>query len=232
MAYCVKCGVELAESEKRCPLCSTLVYHPDVSSGQGEGLYPKTEIKKEKVSKIGVLFVLSALCIIPALIVFLCDMKINLRVTWSGYVMLALALGYIIVVLPIWFKRPNPVIFAPVDFAAIIGYLLYICLASGGDWFLTLAFPVAGAVGVLVVTVITLCKYVKRGYLYIAGGAVLGIGAISFLCELMINITFCLERFIFWSIYSLIACFIVGMLLIVIAICRPLRQSLQKIFFI
>ena len=232
MAYCVKCGVELASSEKSCPLCSTVVCHPEVTSGEGEPLYPKNEIKKEKVSKVGILFILSSLCVLPALIVFLCDMKINSAVTWSGYVMLALAISYVIVVLPVWFRRPNPVIFVPVDFAAIILYLLYINLASGGHWFLSLAFPVTGAVGILVTAVITICKYVRRGHLYIAGGAVMGCGAISFLCELMINITFGFDRFIFWSVYSLAASFIIGMFLIVIAICRPLRESLEKIFFI
>ena len=28
--YCVKCGVELADSEKKCPLCGTPVFHPDI----------------------------------------------------------------------------------------------------------------------------------------------------------------------------------------------------------
>ena len=34
--------------------------------------------------------------------------------------------------LPLWFRRPNPVIFVPVDFAAIGLYLLYINFATGG----------------------------------------------------------------------------------------------------
>ena len=28
--YCIKCGVELADTEKQCPLCGTLVYHPEL----------------------------------------------------------------------------------------------------------------------------------------------------------------------------------------------------------
>jgi hypothetical protein len=146
--------------------------------------------------------------------------------------MLSLALGYIILVLPIWFKKPNPVIFAPVDFAAIILLLLYINIKTGGHWFLSLAFPVAGAFGLVITAVITLVKYLRRGYLYIAGGAIMGMGAVSFLCELMINVTFGFDKFIFWSLYSLLASIVVGMFLITIAICRPLRESLEKIFFI
>ena len=27
--YCIKCGVKLADTEKKCPLCGTVVYHPE-----------------------------------------------------------------------------------------------------------------------------------------------------------------------------------------------------------
>ena len=51
---------------------------------------------------------------------------------WSGFASGGILLLYVLTVLPLWFKRPNPVIFVPVDFAAIILYLLYIDLATGG----------------------------------------------------------------------------------------------------
>ena len=38
--YCIKCGVELADSEKVCPLCGTRVFHPDLPRAQGEPPYP------------------------------------------------------------------------------------------------------------------------------------------------------------------------------------------------
>mgnify|MGYP000840753951 CR=1 FL=1 len=38
--YCIKCGVELADSERVCPLCGTRVFHPDLPCGQGEPPYP------------------------------------------------------------------------------------------------------------------------------------------------------------------------------------------------
>ena len=34
--YCIKCGVELADSEKVCPLCGTRVFHPDLPCGQAD----------------------------------------------------------------------------------------------------------------------------------------------------------------------------------------------------
>lgn len=42
--YCIKCGVELADSEKVCPLCGTRVFHPDLPGGQGETPYPPTTV--------------------------------------------------------------------------------------------------------------------------------------------------------------------------------------------
>ena len=38
--YCVKCGVELADSERKCPLCLTPVYMPGISDDP-ERPYPK-----------------------------------------------------------------------------------------------------------------------------------------------------------------------------------------------
>ena len=39
--YCVNCGVKLSDTEKRCPLCQTAVYHPDLPLRDAEPLYPE-----------------------------------------------------------------------------------------------------------------------------------------------------------------------------------------------
>lgn len=232
MAYCIKCGVELADSEKACPLCHTVVAHPEITSGDGEPLYPRIQHQKEKVSNGGLLFILTVLCISPAIIVALCDLKINSGITWSGYVISALFLGYVMIVLPLWFKKPNPVIFVPVDFVAIGLFLLFVNFHTGGSWFLSLAFPITGASCLIVTAVITLVKYVKKGFLYIFGGAIIAIGGLTMLVELMINVTFSFSKYYFWSLYSFTPCFLLGMSLIVIAICKPLKESLKRKFFI
>ena len=45
--YCVKCGVELADSERVCPLCETPVYFPDLDPNP-ETPYPKEKKGKER----------------------------------------------------------------------------------------------------------------------------------------------------------------------------------------
>lgn len=229
--YCVKCGVELKDSEKVCPLCKTMVFHPDIKRAEAEKPYPEFIAPTRRFNRFGALFIVTFIFLIPLLICLMIDLKLNGRVVWSGYVVGGLTVGYCMFVLPFWFKHPNPVIFVPTAFTAATLFLLYVDLATGGKWFLSLAFPVAGIAGLLVTAVVALCKYLKKGRLYVFGGAFLALGGYTVLIEMFIVITF-KKHFIFWSIYPLTACVLIGLLLIAIAVCKPLRTSLDKRFFI
>ena len=73
-------------------------------------------------------------------------------------------LAYIPLVLPYWFKNPNPIIFIPVFFAAVVAFLLYVDIATGDEWFLSFAFPAVGAFGLIATAIAAVVKYVKKGY--------------------------------------------------------------------
>ena len=231
--YCVKCGVELADSEKKCPLCGTVVFHPEIARPETEKPFPPDRgIVTEEVNRSGVLFVLTVLFLLPLVITLLCDWRISGDITWSGYVAGALLLIYVVGVLPLWFKAPNPVIFVPCGFAVVLLNLLYINHATDGHWFMSFAFPVAGGLGLIVTAVVALTRYLRSGYLYIYGGALIITGGFMLLVEYLLNRTFHINEVFFWSFFPLAGCSILGMMLIVIAICRPLRESLHKKFFL
>lgn len=232
--YCIKCGVELADSEKQCPLCSTAVFHPELTRPEGENLYPPNLFPAQQVRPWGLLLIISMCFLLPILITLLCNLQINGRVTWAGFVIGGLLVAYVILILPHWFHRHsrNPVIFVPCAFAAIGLYLLYINLATGGDWFLSFALPVTGGSGLIITAVAALTRYIQRGRLYIFGGAALITGAFMPVMELLLNCTFHRPRFIGWSLYPLIALALIGITMLIIAICRPLRESLEKRFFL
>lgn len=230
--YCIKCGVKLADTEKQCPLCGTVPFHPDIDRVAADRLYPQDRYPMQQVSRKGIMIVLITLFLLPLLITLLCDLQINGTVTWSGYVMGALLLGYVVLVLPFWFKQPNPVIFVPCDFVAVGLYLLYIDLATGGDWFLSFAFPVVACLGTIVTTVVVLLRYLRRGKLYIFGGAGIALGAFMPLMEYFINFTFHRPRFTAWSLYPLIALVLLGGMLIFLAICRPARETMERKIFL
>ena len=231
--YCIKCGVELADSEKVCPLCGTRVFHPDLPGGQGETPYPPDHHPRaEEVSRAGVLFVLTVLFLLPAVVSVLCDWRLGGGIVWSGYVVGGLLLLYVTAVLPLWFKRPNPVIFVPVDFAAIALFLLYVNYATGGHWYLSFALPVTGAAALLVCAMVTLLKYLPGAALYICGGALILSGVLAVLVEFLLNLTFGLHDTFLWSIYPLAVGVVLGAMLLVIAVSKPLRRSLHRKFFL
>lgn len=230
--YCIRCGVKLADTETKCPLCGTVPFHPDIERTTAEPLYPENQLPGTQISPLGALICISAAFLIPLLITLLCDLRINNSVTWSGYVIGALLTAYEICILPLWFQKPNPVIFVPCGFAVIGLYVLYINFATGGGWFLSFAFPLIGGFGLIVSAVVTLMRYIRRGRLYIFGGAFIATGAFAVLIEFLINYTFLLSHFVGWSIYPLVALVLLGGTLIFLAICRPARESMERKFFI
>ena len=232
--YCVKCGVELADTENKCPLCGTAVYHPDIQREAVQPNYPMYVKERENMRPQGVLFIISVICLMAISITLFCDLYLGNGLTWAGYPMGAILLGYATFVLPIWFRRPNPVIFCPISFGILGVYLLYINYATEGKWFLSFAFPILVYVALCVCAVVTLLRYTRGGRLYIAGGCFIAIGFLCVMIEFFMNMTFYDRHlfYFFWSIIPLIACFLAGMMLIVIAIAKPLRESLKKRFFI
>ena len=161
----------------------------------------------------------------------ICRLSIPSSSAWAGYAIGGVALLYVIVFLPLWFKKPNPVIFVPCDYAAVLLYLLYIDLTVKGGWFLKFAFPVVGSSALIVTAIVALCHYLRRGYLYIFGGALIAHGAFMVLLELLIGVAFSNDTTLRWSYFPLVGCFIFGMALIVIAISRPLKEALKKKLF-
>ena len=228
--YCVKCGVELAKSEKKCPLCHTEVYYPGYEVTEEDRTYPKYE-KPEAVNPRGIYFIISFICIIAAVISFVCDLNLGGGLTWSGYVLGGIALFYIIFIRPGWFRKYNPAIFIPCNFVAIGLYLLYINYATGSRWFLTFALPITGAVTVIISSITILSYYLKKGYLYIYGGAFITAGIFCPIMEMLGHLTFG-GKYIGWGFYPLIALFLIGIMLIIIAIVKPFRESLCRIFAI
>ena len=227
--YCIKCGVKLDSALKKCPLCGISV--PDIgsttaSSGGYSDIYPE---KKKECHK-GAAITFLVLSVLAIFIILLICRNLYGEMRWAGYPVFGIALFYITFILPLWFKSPNPVIFVPVSHAAVLGYLLFFCLKTGGRWFVPFALPVTLMSCLLSTAVIALIRYVKGGKLFIFGGSIILGGIFSMLVELFQHITFFTPMFS-WSVYSLSCCFVFGMFLILAGIIRPLREYLERKFF-
>lgn len=225
--YCISCGVKLADTEKVCPLCQTVV---PVARPEAAPLYPPRR-PAARLSPHTAQYAAMAAAILAFVICLLCDLQVDGRFGWSGYVLGGLFVGYICLILPSWFRRPNPVIFVPCGFAAAAVYLLYISLVTGGGWFLPFALPVCAGFGLIVTALVTLWRYVRGGRLYILGGGFVALGGMMLLMEWLMGMTFTLP-FFGWSIYPLAALGLLGGLLIFLAICRPARQTMERKLFL
>lgn len=230
--YCIKCGVQLADSEAKCPLCNTHVFHPELQRIQQDGLYPSGQYPAEQVRPWGALVIVSALWLLPMFITVLCNIQFSGGVTWSGYVVGGLLVSYVMLILPLWFRKPNPVIFVPCTFAAIVLFLLYINLATGGRWYLSFALPVTAGLGLILTALVTLTRYIHRGRMYIFGGTAIALGLFTLLVELLLNITFHFPLTFTWSMYPLVTLVLLGLILLAGAIFRPLGETLRKKLFI
>ena len=227
--YCVKCGVRLQEGVTECPLCRTPVWNPEVperAEATFSNRYPLPP-KSKRYPVLAFLTVLLAAVCLSALILCLTQLG---GVYWSGYVMLGCALVYFSMIFPYWFERSYPLIFVPLFFALTCGYLLYICLYNGGNWFLPFAFPVVMIAGAIVTASVALFRYVKRRRLLITGCLLVVIGCSAMLVELFQAITFHTKMFT-WSLYCVCAFSLFGLFLILCDLIRPWREFLERKFF-
>ena len=230
--FCVKCGVELTEGTKICPVCATRVYHPDLPVTDASPTYPRKDFESEEFNRRGILFVLTILCLlIPALSIMF-DLSLGGGLTWSGYVAGGVGVIYVCIIMPLWFKRTTPAIFVPAAFAAIMLMLVYVNAKTGGSWFMSFAFPVTGILAIILTTITTLCHYLRRGILYIIGGGMIALGVWTLLIELFLHLTFELPGHVIWSPFPCTALAVFGLMLIVIAIVKPFRESLRRVFYV
>lgn len=227
--YCVKCGVRLQEGTERCPLCATPVWNPDGSASSAPTFsdhYPAPP----KSRRYPILAFLTALILAACLSVLIICLTIHHSLNWSGYVIFGCALFYFAVVFPFWFERREPLIFVPLAFFLISGYLLYICLYTGGKWFLSFAFPLTMLVGMFATATVALFRF-SKARLRNTGLLLIAIGCSTMLVELFQHITFGGEMFA-WSLYPVSAFSAVGLFLFLCGIIPPWRAYLERKLFL
>lgn len=229
--YCVNCGVKLADTEKSCPLCGTPAVHPTYERSEARPMYPKNKQPRLQANSVALNGMYVIIFLIPLLLCFFSDFLNDGKLDWFGYVAGGILVIYIALALPLWFRKPNPVIFVPCNFASVTLYLLYVDIVTGGGWFLSFAFPIAGALCLITSAAVTLIRYLRRGLFYILGGTLIAVGGLMLLTEFLMTVTF-EYTFMGWSIYPLITLVLFGGCLLYLAINRSAREALhRKLFF-
>ena len=230
--YCINCGVKLADTEARCPLCGVTVYHPELGSPKGEPLYPRHRYPAPEAASKAAQIVVTTVLTIAVLTTLFVDYQISGRITWSGIAAGGIAVGYILLVLPFWFEQVNPLVYVPGVFAAIALYLMYIDHVTEGSWFLGFALPVTAYLGILVTVLVQLLTHHRDRVLTILGGGFIALGCLMPLMEYLIYVVFQRPRIVGWSVYPLISLGLLGAMLIFLAVNRRAREKMERKFFV
>jgi len=189
--------------------------------------YPRAEKQSGKFLVIGLVTVVLIAASLSCLIFCL---KTAGNAGWGGIAALGMALAWVCFVLPVCFPRWRPMIFLPIDFACIAGYLLYICANTGGNWFLSFAFPVTMIAGALTIAGVAMMRYIVQGRLRLMSLLVIAIGLSFMLVEFFQHITFGTPMFT-WSLYCMSAFCLLGLFLFIASFIPPLRAYLRRKFF-
>ena len=123
MSYCPKCGVELAPSQDRCPLCNTPVQREEAAASpypvaDGVSAAPATPRKRRTFAAA-----CAILLLIPVLTCVVCDLNIDGTLAWSRYVLVSFGLLYVYLLMPMVLLRHRLAICVCLDFLATVGFL-------------------------------------------------------------------------------------------------------------
>lgn len=139
MPYCVNCGVELSEYNKKCPLCDTEVLYNAENETKPNTDYPEYRTasadETKRVNRIFVGRLLSMMFFNYAAIVLIINLSISKAVTWSLIPVLSLALVWYGVAYPFFRKRNTFFKLFTYDSIAVIIYLLTLNFVISGNFF-------------------------------------------------------------------------------------------------
>lgn len=229
--YCIHCGVKLTENAGECPLCHTpVVTTPMPESAVRSRYSDRYPAENRGRGRVMAAWLMTAVMLAAGLGCLIFCLQTTHEAGWSGYVLMSLALGWIWVILPMLFPRWRPMIFLSIDFAALAGFLLYICAKTGGNWFLSFAFPVTGIAAAVTLTGVALVRYMTQGRFRMMSLLIIFIGLSFMLIEFFQHITFGTPMFV-WSLYCVCGFCLIGLFLFIASFVPPLRAYLRRTFF-
>lgn len=185
MPYCSECGVELERSAHRCPLCGTQV-HSNTAPPPGEQVYAQSDsiedVVERRPSGYGRMLavqILSLVFIIPALITLVVNWVLSARFDWSLYVVAAMAISWVITVVPILLYR-NLVLVLSVCILAVSLFLWVVdTLDTRAAWFWTIGMPILVVLVAITAIVTAVSLISKRRGANIASYVLMGIVVFS-----------------------------------------------------
>lgn len=230
MSYCVNCGVKLAKSEKKCPLCNTKVINPNILNEEYKPIYSN---KIERFKTVNYKFISQLILLILLVLTFvtvLCDLLITKGISWSIYVVFAVL--HLSSHLTLAFTK-NIYISLTISLITLELLLFVIAYLSGGiNWYLYLVLPFVFIFWCYIMISIYIIKKRKKGILK----RVIICLSFSSIAMLVIESGIDLYRFkeinCTWSLYAALPITIICLLLFIVSFNRKLIEEIKQRIFI
>lgn len=234
MSYCVNCGVELASTERVCPLCDTEVINPKSpwTEPRKRAWPERAEGIMRRADRKYFVGLAALLLLIPAAAALLCDWLLTGELSWSLYVIGSIAMIYVFVLLPFGVNKPSFDMCMAANTALTILFLALLENLSGGDWFLAFGLPLAIVTCTAVYGAVKLCCLPRVGRAAQVG-VVLAIGAVYVVAlDLLLALFKHKEQLVSWSLYAAVPMAILCGVFFFIQRRIKLKEELKRRFHI
>lgn len=231
MSYCVNCGVKLAASEEKCPLCNTVVINPnDTGEDKKEAAYSHRyeEYPGRKINVKYLVQIILSIIGIGVLVQTLCDFLISFNISWSLYGIGAFGL-LVCFALPILTKFKSPYIATMIDVVALALYIYMIAVMTDGQlWYFEFYLPLHLLTGIYSFCMVIFLRKKRRNFFRAGGVSLLFVCLILILIELLLDIFIVGKIYLIWSLCCAPPFIAIAILLLVIAAKPKLREEMGK----
>jgi peptidoglycan/LPS O-acetylase OafA/YrhL len=232
MSYCVNCGVELGATEKRCPLCGTVVINPELlNPPPAKPKYPPKPIRGYKTGFREFVLPLALILLIPVIITALADWLINGALTWSAYVVASILLCMVIILPPLWVRRQKPMLAVVIDWIATIAFVYAVSRLSGGTWFAPIGLPVTLIAGALITCLVWFFSRKKLGKLVYAALVLFAIAIFTLATDIIVAAHYSSQTPT-WSLFAAVPCVLIALAMLIINRNSALKERIKQRFFV
>lgn len=231
MSYCVHCGVELAPSERACPLCHTEVCNPrEPFDPKAPKPFPsRLDLFTPSDNRGFIAVIVTLVLALPAAVCLACDIAYTAGRGWSMLVVGAMAMLWVFIV-PALYIRRHPVLFGVIlDTGSVLAYLWIVQrFGAPGDWFERLTVPIVLLVDLLFLVNYVLLRWAVSGKF--KQFAVVLATIPFFLVGVEISVSLYLKGHIrlVWSLIVSIPCLILALLMLVLNRRQRFKDEMRK----
>lgn len=231
MSYCVNCGVKLAASEEKCPLCNTVVINPnETGEDKKEAVYSQ-RFEEYPHKKMNIKYLAQIILSVIAVGVFvqtLCDVLVTQSISWSLYAIGAFGL-LVCFALPVLTKLKSPYIATMLDIVALALYIYMIAIITDGElWYYEFYLPLHILTSIYLWCMVIFLRKKRRNFFRAGGISLLFVCFLLILIELLLDIYIVGKVYLIWSLCCAPLLLAIAVLLLVIAARPKLREEMSR----